>query len=59
VEMPRSKAAASAFQAEMAQDGPEALVEITRRLLHVATSILVLLAPFTSQCQSSSGGGFC
>src|SRR5208337_4986014 len=29
-----------------AQDGPEALVEITRRLLHVATSILVLLSVF-------------
>jgi predicted PurR-regulated permease PerM len=47
VKIPRSERAASAFEAENAQDGPEALVEITRRLLHVATSILVLLSVYT------------
>ena len=44
--MPRIEPVASAFEAEKAH-GPEALVEITRRLLHVATSILVLLSVYT------------
>jgi predicted PurR-regulated permease PerM len=36
-----------AFEAEKAHDAPEALVEIARRLLHVATGILVLLSAYT------------
>jgi predicted PurR-regulated permease PerM len=44
---PRSDQAATAFEAEKAQDAPEALVEITRRLLHVATGILLLLSFYT------------
>jgi hypothetical protein len=47
VELPRSEPLASAFEPEKGQDGPAALVEITRRLLHVATSILVLLSIYT------------
>jgi predicted PurR-regulated permease PerM len=39
--------AAPALEAEKAQDAPESLVEITRRLLHVATGILVLLSVYT------------
>lgn len=57
--MPRSKPAASAFQAEIAQVGPEALVEITRRLLHVATSILVLLSVYTFYVSSPVACGAC
>jgi predicted PurR-regulated permease PerM len=41
---PRSDQAATAFEAEKAQDPPKALVEITRRLPHVATGISLLLS---------------
>ena len=57
VEIARSEPA----EAENTQDGPEALVEITRRLLHVATSILVLyvsspvLIPLTLACLIHDG----
>jgi predicted PurR-regulated permease PerM len=44
---PQSDPAATAFETEKAQDAPEALAEIARRLLHVATSILVLLSVYT------------
>ena len=42
-----SDAAAPALETEKAQDTPEPLVEIARRLLHVATGILVLLSVYT------------
>jgi hypothetical protein len=42
-----SDEAAPAPETEKAQDAPESLVEITRRLLHVATGILVLLSVYT------------